>query len=572
MKRVALIACLVLLAPSAAWAQFTANQPDQVGVVFAPFDFGSETDQSIAFLLEDYIRVNLPSAIRHPVSVGPDATPAMPNGAAACVEDFNCMQLVGGALNASLVVLTEMTRTGNEISLECSWYATGNGVKIGKEFVRFESGQERSMVESLSLHFRTYFDTSLRLSPENRAGEGGFLDRNAGNEERVDDYNRGREKRVSSRREDFDTRRTEDNFDREDPTSGLRAAVTEDDEPAADPTPSRRRDERPPPRRAERREDASVYEVEAEDADFDDLDDAPTSTGRRVDSIPEDDDEELMLEDTTTGASVTSYSEAQRMGYGPREYQRFVRTGLSIEEYGNRRWGLGMRFHIRAGGFYGLGYLTRRYASTVYIRVGGVKTDEYLWERLGFSSVNPGIELGVGFNPIDLLSIEVEASVIHAKQDLRREYDSDDIGSNVGQVLPVSRVMPGVGIDVRARFLFPPRTRVKATAGVGPTFLVFNGYNFTDQEAQQLQYTGRPTAVVVGITPVVGVVASLTPFLSLYADVRPTIYLSQGATNFEDHLLFNGATEARLPVESQQEPLSVVPLMGRIAVGTMIVF
>ncbi len=598
MMRAPLLACLVLLAPAAAQAQFTAAQPDDVGVVLLPFEYSSETDQSIAFLLEDYLRANLSRAIGHPVSVGADVVPAIPNGAEACLADFDCMQLLGGAFNASLVVRTEMSRSGGEISLACSWYATGNGVKIGKEFANFASGDERAMVEALKLHFRTYFDTSLRLSPENRAGEGGFMGRDDGSQDRVDEYRSGRQKRVSSRRQDFDAGRDEA-FDRDDPAADLRSLV--DDEPEAEPTPRRQE-----PRRAERRQD-EAYDLPEEDADFDDLDDGDAdadpmggrddrgSTGRsdrrgserrsqprrtepqRVEPEPieedlEDDEEELLLDDTTTGASVTSYAEAQRMGYGPREYQRFVRTGLSIEAYQKQRWGLGKRFYIKLGGFYGLGYTTRRYASTVYIRVGGVKTDEYMWERLGFSALNPGFEIGAGVNPIDLLSIEAELAVMHAVQDLRREYDSDDIGSNVGQVTPVSRTMPVVAIDVRAKFFFPPRTRVKATAGVGPSFLIFNGYNFTDQDAQQLQYTSRPTTAVIGITPSVGMVASITPFLSLYADVRPTIYVAQGATNYQEHLLFNGATEERLPPESKQEPLAVIPLMGKVAVGAMIVF
>ena len=65
-------------------------------------------------------------------------------------------------------------------------------------------------------------------------------------------------------------------------------------------------------------------------------------------------------------------------------------------------------------------------------------------------------------------------------------------------------------------------------------------------------------------------------FVSLYVDVLPTIYLNQSAARFEDHALFNGATEEKLSESDKEPPLfdcpSTCAFMGRVAVVTMFLF
>ncbi len=557
---------ILLLVPSSA-AAFDARNPDSVALAVMPFESPREEDQAITFLLEDYLKANLSRKIRHPVSAGDDLSPALPDSAEACVADALCLELLGGQFNASLVVRVQVFRTGPELQLETEWYATGNGVRVGRESATFEIGDEKSMVESFQRWFQLYFDSSLRVTPANRAGEGGVI-RRTEDDARSEDLRRAKEKKVSSRRSDFgSSREDDDRFDRSDPLADLRR--DEDDEPRDKP----RRAER----RADRRSDPAPIEEDYDDLDEPEPEPKPRAktrrpAERRADPTPVEEDEFIDLDaEEESGGTVNTYTEAQRLGYGKREYQRFATSGETLQDFDDRRWAFGKRFHLRVGAYYGMGYLTRRYASTIFIRVGGVKTDEYAWERLGMSFVNPGISFGVGFNPVDVFGIEFDASFMLAQQDLRREYDSQDLGSNVGDVAPEVRPSGHAVFDILARFFIFPKKRVKLSPGLGATILVLQGFSFDDQTADQLEYSSRPTAAVVGLTPAVGGRFSVSPFVTIYADLSATIYLSQGETNYEEHQVFTG-TEPLLEDEKKQVPLPVIPIMGRLNGGVMILF
>jgi hypothetical protein len=147
---------------------------------------------------------------------------------------------------------------------------------------------------------------------------------------------------------------------------------------------------------------------------------------------------------------------------------------------------------------------------------------------------------------------------------------SPERGTNIPTEPEVLSRAHGV-FDVRARAYVNPRSRVKFAPGLGVTLIVMAPFDFPETDPNY-RWSRRPTAAVFGITPVVGMVASLTPFLGLYADLAPTIYLTQGAARAEGHDLFNGVTEPQLPLEAQQEPYAVVPLMGRLSVGVSVNF
>jgi hypothetical protein len=618
-------------APAPALAQFDPRKPDGVGILFMPFETDREADRSVVFLLEDYLQTWLPRKVRHPVISGNQALPAIPQGASACLADSLCVQMLGGQFNVSLVVRSTVSRAGSDLRLDAEWFATGNGLKLARESTSFPSGQEKAMVEAVASWFTKYFDASLRISPENRAGEGGVVGGGSDDRERLEDYQRARTKKVSSRREDFGESDERQLFDRDDPTADLRRALDDEDDPYPDrrsedrderagrsnssssssrssgsrdsdelppvddeeledlddPNPSRSRsgasssDSSSPARSSSSRsssssrdsrlvdEDLSSPSSSSRDEEDEDLDaPEPTRASARADRRRDADELDLDASDRR-GRSTGTYDDAQRAGYGPREYRRFTRSGATFEEFQSRRWAYGGRFHLRVGGYYGFGSLWRRYATIVFVRVGGVKTDEYMWESLGWTWFNPGGGLGFGVSPVDLLEIEYEFSVMYGKQDLRREYDSHEIGTNY-PALPESRASLHVLNDLRARFFILPRKRVKPNAGIGATILVMSGYKIPPEPP--LDYSPRPAAAVVGLSPVAGVTVAATPFLSLYVDVVPTVYLTQGAAKYQDHQLFNGAIEAYLPAEKMQVPLSTIPMMARVAVGTMIMF
>ena len=570
-----LLLLITTLWPGVAGAQFDARDPDAVGLAILPFEPERSEDKSVAFLLEDYLQAKLPRAVGHPVFTGRDLVQAVPSGNEACLDDPFCVRLLGGQFNVSLVTRVQMFRTGEEITLEVAFYTTGNGLLIGRENTGFPTGDEKAMVDAFAGWFKLYFDTSLRVSPENRAGEGGVLgggSTSAEQEERKEDYERGRTKKVYSRRTDFGDQPDDVEFDRDDPTGDLRALVGDDDD--AKPSGKKRG------RRGATRHDEPEYDVQDDDLDLDDpyadpeddpyadIEDEPT---RRAHRRPADDEDGIDLDARDrTGDSVASYSDAQRAGYSPREYKRYTASGMTLDTYAERRWDMKGRFYIRAGGYYGGGWTTRRYATVVFVRPGGVKTDEYAWERLGPATYgNPGGSIGVGFAPIGLLAIEVDLGLMYAQQDLRREYDSNDIGSNIPQQ-PQTKSTAHFVADVRARFFIPALKRVKFTPGLGATVLVMQGFQITAEEP--LNYTSRPTTGVFGVTPLLGLVLSPSPFLSLAIDVQPTIYLTQGAANYEEHMLFNGETEPRLPDADKQPPIEGVPLLVRGGLTAMIMF
>jgi hypothetical protein len=556
----------VLLPVGAAWG-FDAAKPDAVALAFLPFEPEREEDAAISFLLEDYVQANLGRRVRHPIHMGPELQPALRDGGKACAADPDCLMLLGAQFNASLVVRATVMRSGAQLQLETEWFSSGNGLRVGRERVSFDPGDERAMVEGLAAAFENYFDASLKVTRVNRAGEGGVVGDTSDQADRMAEYRERSEKRVSSRRKDFDDRERDDVevSERADPTADLRAVVGDDDDDGEERRPARARN----PRRREDRA-ADPY-AGAEEDEPDEAAPARKPAPARSAARPAEDDLIDLDAVDDGGRSVSSYADAQRQGYGKREYERYANSGKTFADYDASRWAYGMRFGVRLGGVYGLGYLTRRYASTIFIRVGGVKTDEYAWERLGFNPATGGFTLGLMFAPVDVFGVEADFSVIASQQDLRREYDSHDQGSNVNEVTPEIQPTAHVGIDITARAYIFPKKRVKLSPGLGATFLVMAGYEFGPVAEGQLEYTERPTALVVGVTPVVGVRIAASPFVHVFVDLSGTAYVSQGDTNYEKHMLF-GTTTPYLTDDKKQVPLPVIPLMARLSAGVQLLF
>jgi len=586
-----LVLALALLVPSISSAGFDKRKPAEVGVVFMPFEAAKAEDDALAFLLEDLVGAKLMRKIRHPVHTGRSVTVALSGTPATCLREADCVRLLGGQFNASLVVAAIVSRSGSEVRLATEWYTTGNGYKVSRESATFPVGEEEQMLDALAGWFKELFDASLLVTPESGASEGTVIG-GADDAGRAEELRRGKEKRVSARREDFGSSRPDDSELRGDPTGDLRAAVTEDEdddyyeEPAPRNTGRTARDDPDPvdvsdlddepeeiepvrterktpavkkqrnPRREERTYDEPARD-EPDDVDLDAAEDEPDDDGL---SLSADDD---------TGDSVSNYMDAQRLGISKREYNRMAKTGLPFEKFVARRWAHGGRFHLRVGGFYGFGGLTRRYSTTIFIRAGNSKTEESSWESLGPSAVNPGGSIGFGFAPIDLLEIGMDVGVMYAKQDLRREYDGHETGTNIPAV-PASAPTAHVVVDVAARLLLNSKGKVKIAPKLGGTFLFMAGYDIVSEPP--LEYTDRPPAVVVGVTLGIGALVSLAPFVGLDFDLSGTVYVSQGAANSEAYDFFGGVTEPYLNQDLLQPRLPAVPVMGRFTVGPRFFF
>ncbi|MEE2830449.1 MAG: hypothetical protein VX498_14770 [Myxococcota bacterium] len=580
MKRVTLLASLVLAAaalllPSVAAAQYGQGDTTKVGVAFFPFEVDRSEDRALAFALEDRVQKELSGVIRHPVFTGRETNRALQGTIQQCTEDDHCVRLFGSQFNASIAVRVKVFRVGAEIQVETEWYMTGNGIRIGRENTAFAESNSKTLIEALAGWWTRYWDTSLRVSPESRAGEGNLLN-SAGREsetwfdqqERTRKERRG-EENVRRRRDDFDNSRDTANlFDRSDPTADLRRMV-EDDGSESRRSSDDGKDRRAADRRRGRDTDSSSAALPPLDSDDVDLDsrtpagsrsDRRGSSGRTADFDARD----------RRGTSPSGQS-GDETGMGKREYRRYTRSGLTFDGYQDRRWALKKRVYLRTAAFYGGGYLSRRYQTIVFIRSGGVKTEEYGWESLGGSPVHPGGTLGVGFAPIDQMAVELDLSGMYAKRSLRRLYEGNDYGTNFDDSgTHEDRPSAHLLVDVRARAVIRPYQRFKFSPGLGVTMILMGGFEIPPEPP--LNYTSRPTTVVVGLTPVVGFNIAISSFVSFFVDLSGTVYLDQGAADDEFHDFFGGGQESEFTPRFMEPRLQTRPIMGRATVGTMILF
>jgi len=575
---VALLFGLALLAPSIAVAQFDARKPKDVGTVFMPFTAISEDDDSLAFLLEDLVGAKLLRKVRRPIFVGRDVTVALTGTAESCLRQPECVQLLGGQFNASVVANVLVQRAGSDVQLDVDWFTTGNGLKAHQESFSFPVGQEDLMLDELARVIAELFEPSLLVTPESLAQEGGVL---GGRDDsaRIAELARGRKKKVSSRREDFGTAST--NSDLEGDTPGdLRAVVgegedEEDDEPRA-AKKAKKKGRESSSKTQDLTADVSDFEEEESARDPEPLDGAEDEQEADItlddveDDIEDDGPEEISLRaDQDRGDSVSNYMEAQRLGISKREYNRMAKSGLPFSEYQARRWAFGKRFHLKVHAFCGFGGLTRRYATTIFIRAGNAKSEEFAWESLGASWVNPGGQIGFGFAPVDFLEIALDVGVMYAQQDLRREYDGHETGSNIPQE-PASAPTAHVIADLKARLLILPKRKVKIAPHLGATMIFMAGYNIVSSD--NLQYTSRPAAFVIGVTAGAGVVVAITPFVGLDIDLSGTVYVTEGAAKYDEYTYFDGVVEPYLDPAKLGPRLPSVPVMGRLTVGPRFFF
>ncbi len=580
-----LLVVAALLLPAKAAHAFDARNPSSVGVVVMPFETARDEDESLGFLLEDFLKTNLERRLRRPVHVGTDVVPALTGRPRDCLVDQDCVRLLGGQFNSSLVALVVVRRSGDTVTLDVDWYTTGNGLKVSHETTSFASDRTKEMLAAFSMWVDRLFDASLRVKAENRAEVGGLLtsdDRDQSSRRR--DYERGRRKTVSSRREDFERSGRSEVSTREDPTAGLRALVGDEEE---DEEP--RRDARRDRERELAEEDLVLEEPdEEEDIDLDDdLDEPVRSPPARTRTAPpprrEPVRETRLDADDTRGDALAGYNDAQRAGYGPRETKRFQRSGLDFPSFHERRWGFGKRFHLRVDFAYALGGLTRRYSSLVHVRAGGVKSEEYSWESLGLSFLNPGVRIGFGVAPVDIFEFGVDVGIMYGTQALRREsIDESDPAETVVSICTEADCPEDatwktastshVSVDFGARFFIIPRGRVKPWAGIGGTLLVMAGYEI--EPDGKFDHTNRAPAVLFGVTPQGGVAISASPFVSINIGVQGTFLAAQGNASHVGDEFFNGTTPelSGIPEATKEIPHRAEPWMLRVFVGPMILF
>ena len=337
------VVLLLLALPAVGLAQYGQSNTDEVGLAFFPFETEASADRSLAFALEDYVQRNLGGQIAHPVFTGRETSRALQGGIEDCVADPFCVRLFGAQFNSSLAVRVKVIRVDGEVQIETEWYATGNGIRLGRENTAFTEGDDKALVNAFSTWWELYWETSLRVSPESRAGEGGVMDDSRSNEtwyertERESRERRGGEEPRAGRREDFDSDRdTEALFDRDDPTGDLREIAEGGDD--------RDRDDRDDRRKRDRKNDTPEYRDGDEDLDSDTRSTpkrrSTPGAGRRS---PRKKDEIDLDARERRGDSLSSRNSAEQSGMGNREYKRYSSSGLLFDDYMVRRWALKKR-------------------------------------------------------------------------------------------------------------------------------------------------------------------------------------------------------------------------------------
>lgn len=591
---------------SPALAQFNPNQPETVGIIVLPFEPERESDASVALLLEDYVANKLPRKVKQPLTLGAEARPGIKGSPASCLKDATCLRKLGAAFQASLVASVTVGRAGPDMKVVVAWYSTANGIRLGRDELVVAAGDENQLVDGLQRSIGTYFPASLKLSPGALAGEGGVVG-DSDQDDRAAEYKAAREKRVSSRREDFGSA---DDGPPAEEDDRLKATAERERSGGQSSTPRPRPSEREADGRegggsetvAEPRERESSGSGGSRDGRSAREERPETTAERRPDSgspaEPEDegelpDEEEADLDaieeeaseverpsarrTSERAADLAVAEESARAGFGNREKERFARSGLGLDPYLQRRWAYGKRVHLRIFGAYGAGYLTRRYATIVFIRAGNVQTEEYYYESLGASFIHPGGGIGFSVAPVDLVEFGADLTVLYAQQGLRREYVGHDFGTSVCSVdncppeaQPQHQGTAHVIIDAGARFLLPPLSRVKFVPGVLFTTVLMQGYSIQPQPP--ITYSDRPLAGVVGLSPTVGLRANLSPFVSLFLDVPITILLSHGAAKAQEHRLESGVTEGYLEEQYMEVPPATGNIMVRAQLGVILHF
>lgn len=552
-------------------ASYGDGDSSEVGVALFPFEVEDSDERSLAFALEAALQRGLPGLIGQPVYTGRETNRALSVPIGECTEDRFCVRLFGSQFRSSIAVRVKIFRVGGEVQVETEWFTTGNGLRVGRENTSFAEDDSESLTQSFATWWAVYWDTSLRVQPERRAKEGGMVDDSRGSggdwySKEKKALRKTKEAAGSRRREDFSSTNSETDliFDRNDPTADLRKVVAGQEGeartsgPESSPEGNRRVDS---PSGGGNRTTGGVVNSDARAAGRDrepNPGDRRESSGSRTSARP--------------GGGGLSLGTA---GFSKREARRFEKSGLDSAEYQARRYALKKRFYLRAGGLYAGGYLMRRYFVLAYVRAGGIKTEEYGWESLGAMPATGGGTIGVGFAPVDTFGVEVDLGMMAAQQSLRWEYEGSDIGTNstensgAGPDAEDQGVMH-ITLDIRARgFVFPKR-RFKLTPGFGVTMLIMTGFKITP--TPPLNFSSRPDAVIVGLTPVFGFNYAITPFVSFFGDFSATIYVAQSHADDEFHDFFGGGTTSEVTPQFLEPRIQSKPIMARAAFGVMLNF
>jgi len=579
-----LAVALLLLVPGLALASsYGDGDATEVGVAIFPFEVENHDERSLAFALEAAVQRGLPGLVGQPVYTGRETNRALTRSIEDCVADRFCVRLFGSQFKSSIAVRVKIFRVEGDVQVETEWFTTGNGLRVGRETTAFVEGDSDALVQSFAAWWAIYWDTSLRVQPEGRAKEGGLVDDSRGADgdwhaKENDETKKRAQSGGSRRREDFSSNRETDLlFDRNDPTADLRDIAAGRDGDRTD----RPRSDRPAERRDKRRRGRDEVSPYPSDEELDrqaglDLDrpsrSSAASSGRR----------EAIRDDRRSSASAGGRSSSARGGppldtggMSKREARRYEKSGLGSADYQARRYALKKRFYLRTGGLYAGGYLVRRYFVLAFVRSGGVKTEEYGWESLGAMPATGGGMVGFGFAPIDALGIEVDVSMMAAEQSLRWEYEGQDIGTNStdnGGAGPDAEDQSAmhVALDIRVRAFVFPKRRFKLTPGLGVSMLLMTGFKITP--TPPLNFSSRPDAVVVGLTPVFGFSYALNPFVSFFGDFSATIYLSPGYTDDEFHNFFGEGTVSEITPQFVEPRIQSKPIMGRATFGVMLNF
>ncbi len=533
--------------------------------VLIEFQPATDDEAGLAFLLYDTMVQLMGEALGGEVAAGEDVQLYLGRNAAECPDTPVCLQRLGQRFDAQLAVSGVVSREGSTVRTELRFFSTADGRELGAMKRSFPSGEEGVLVKALVSAIDKAMPDALMAADEADSGGGRGRER-GGNEDPGSARNEERRREEARQREE-EERRAEDRRDEERREEERRRAdleerrAQEEAERKAAAEERRREDEsRRQARDDDRRGDTRRDERRTPSRDHDD------DRGRRntrTDDI-EDLDDEPRDNEPKAGKGVMSFSDARKKGMGPSEYRRYSRQGGTWNEWKKKRHRHGRVFSLRLSGGLVAGATKLMYSTTVHLQDGGRKDEEYSWGTTGSGTSGYGV-VGLGFSVADFLEVGFEGGVLYGQQLLRREYtagyDVDGDGLNettVGTAPWDSGPAAFALVDPRVRVFFTPNSPVKLYAGLGVPILLAPGFEKNIEEV----YSTRPSSVLVGIEPAVGLQIDSPSGLGFYVDMPLGILVGLGKADFLSDPNLGGIS----PTEKEPKP-DATKVLFRLGAG-----
>ncbi len=578
-------------------------------LVVVEFQPVTDDEAGLAYLVYSTVAEGV-SGEGHPdVIAGEDVEMYLGGAASDCDRKPSCLTKLAERFDATVAVFTSISRKGTQLAVEMRFISLRSGAVLESARRRYEAGEEgqitdlildrvEGVIEAASWEEDDLADSVADDGEEEDTGDGDDIDWDEDEDEDDgggtavavagpagrDDGDTGADGddgvgRSSDDGEDDHYRRSgrddeeDDRYRRSGRDDGeddrYRRSGRDDEEDGADAVQSDRDEDRKKSKKSKKDTKRKKKRGDGEDDGADDGDTEEETPLIDPDLLETFDDYDSSLYDETeragSGQDMT-LEEAAEQGIGKIEFRQFQWSGLSVREWKHRRFDHKGTFHIRAGGFYGLGGLDMYYSTRVVVNpTTGAPMENYYWQSLGFSAGSGGGALGAGFGVSSVVEIGLEFAVIAGEQWLLRERRTPD-SVTINTFGTTSRPPPQgaaayLGVEPKARFYVLPFKRLKPYGGLALEMLFMPGFKIPEEWAED-----RPASFVLGFQPALGLQLDTPTKLGFFLEVPFTVYLAT------DHAVETG-TEGETDYLTDSEQNEMYPptrFMMQVKAGVQI--